>query len=98
MVRQLVPRRVKTGLCDGVAYSFCHRGGGLDDRLPGSCAVPAPALPPDRPKSAKDPIEIVCERQAVVGSRLAAAKVCHTRVEWGDLRSSDRHMVDQAQI
>jgi hypothetical protein len=60
-------------------------------------SAPAPAQPPDQPKPAKDLNEIVCERQAELGSRLAAAKVCHTRAEWADLRSQDRHMVDQVQ-
>jgi len=48
-------------------------------------------------KKAKDPNEIVCERQQEPGSRLAAAKVCHTRAEWADLRHQDRQMVDRAQ-
>ena len=59
--------------------------------------APAPAPLPTQAKAVKDPNEIVCERQAELGSRLAAAKVCHTRAEWADLRSQDRHMVDQAQ-
>jgi len=48
-------------------------------------------------KKAKDPNEIVCERQQDPGSRLAAAKVCHTRAEWADLRHQDRQMIDRAQ-
>jgi hypothetical protein len=59
--------------------------------------APAPAQLPTQAKAVKDPNQIVCERQAELGSRLAAAKVCHTRAEWADLRSQDRHMVDQAQ-
>jgi hypothetical protein len=45
----------------------------------------------------KDPNEMVCERQQDPGSRLAAAKVCHTRAEWADLRHQDRQMIDRAQ-
>jgi hypothetical protein len=59
---------------------------------------PAPQPPQaDGAKKAKDPNEMVCERQKEPGSRLAVAKVCHTRAEWADLRSQDRQMVDKAQ-
>ena len=44
-----------------------------------------------------DPNEMVCERQQEVGSRLAAAKVCHTRAEWADLKSQDRQDIDRVQ-
>lgn len=58
---------------------------------------PATAQPADQAKQAKDPNEIVCERQRDPGSRLASAKVCHTRAEWADLRAQDRQMIDRAQ-
>lgn len=58
----------------------------------------APAAPSADPgKKAKDPNEIVCEKQQEPGSRLASAKVCHTRAEWADLRHQDRQMIDRAQ-
>jgi len=58
----------------------------------------APSAPPaDQTKKAKDPNEIICEKQQELGSRLVAAKVCHTRAEWADLRHQDRQMVDEAQ-
>jgi hypothetical protein len=62
-------------------------------------AQTAPAQPPqaDGAKKAKDPNEIVCERQRDPASRLASAKVCHTRAEWADLRHQDRQMIDEAQ-
>ena len=56
-----------------------------------------PAAQPDQTKKIKDPNEMVCERQQDPGSRLAAAKVCHTRAEWADLRHQDRQMIDRAQ-
>jgi hypothetical protein len=56
---------------------------------------PNPAPPQSKP--AKDPNEIVCETQREPGSRLAAARVCHTRAEWADLRHQDRQMIDRAQ-
>ena len=51
----------------------------------------------DQAKKPTDPNEIVCERQRDPGSRLASAKVCHTRAEWVDLRAQDRQMIDRAQ-
>ena len=62
-------------------------------------AQTAPAQPrqTDGAKKAKDPNEIVCERHRDPASRLAAAKVCHTRAEWADLRHQDRQMIDEAQ-
>lgn len=48
-------------------------------------------------KQAKDPNEVVCEKQQDPGSRLVSAKVCHTRAEWADLRHQDRQMIDRAQ-
>jgi hypothetical protein len=59
---------------------------------------PAPQPPQaDGAKKAKDPNEMVCERQRDPASRLASAKVCHTRAEWADLRHQDRQMIDEAQ-
>ncbi len=46
---------------------------------------------------ALDPNEMICERQQEPGSRLAAAKVCHTRAEWADLKSQDRQDIEKAQ-
>lgn len=59
---------------------------------------PAPAsAPPANQAKAKDPNEMICEKQQDPGSRLVSAKVCHTRAEWADLRHQDRQMVDEAQ-
>jgi hypothetical protein len=44
-----------------------------------------------------NPNEIVCEKQNVPGSRLAAARVCKTRAEWADLRLQDRLDLERAQ-
>ncbi len=45
----------------------------------------------------KDPNEKICEKQSVVGSRLAVRRVCATRAEWAEKRRLDREAVDQAQ-
>ena len=65
-----------------------------------AAAQTAQAPPTAQPnqKPAKDPNEIVCEKQKDPSSWLVVAKVCHTRAEWADLRHQDRQMVDEAQI
>jgi invasion protein IalB len=49
-------------------------------------------------KKALDPNQVVCEKQEVLGSRLATKRVCHTRAEWAALRLADRQEIDRAQI
>jgi hypothetical protein len=63
-------------------------------------AEPRPATPPasQSAKPAPDPNQIVCERQAVIGSRLATERVCHTRAQWADLRIQDRQAIEHVQI
>ena len=41
--------------------------------------------------------KIVCEKQEVVGSRLAVRKVCKTRAEWMEERLADRQQIDRLQ-
>ena len=48
-------------------------------------------------KPAKDPNEIVCEKQEVIGSRLASQKVCKTRAEWAEERRTSRMDLDKVQ-
>ena len=49
-------------------------------------------------KPARDPNEIICERQQELGSRIASARVCKTRAEWAEERRSQRMDVDKAQM
>ena len=49
-------------------------------------------------KPARDPNEIVCERQQQLGSRIATARVCKTRAEWAEERRTQRQDVDKAQM
>ena len=44
-----------------------------------------------------DPNEVICERQTVVGSRLAHRKVCLTRSQWQESRRQDRGEVEKVQ-
>ena len=64
----------------------------------------ASALPADAQNSATptakkkaDPNEIVCEKQEVLGSRLATRRVCMTRSEWAERRRADRDLVARSQ-
>lgn len=49
-------------------------------------------------KPARDPNEIVCERQEELGSRIASVRVCKTRAEWAEERRTQRADVDKAQM
>ena len=62
----------------------------------GLVAAPS-AAPPASSKNAKDPNEIVCEKQSIVGSRLATRRVCGTRAEWAEKRRLDKEAVEQGQ-
>lgn len=60
-----------------------------------------PAQPAPRQQAgttARDPNEIVCERQQELGSRIASVRVCKTRAEWAEERRAQRMDVDKAQI
>lgn len=46
----------------------------------------------------KDPNEIVCEKQEVLGTRLTARKVCKTRAQWADERRLQRMEIEKAQM
>jgi hypothetical protein len=56
-----------------------------------------PAQQQQTAKPAKDPNEIICEKQEVIGSRLATEKVCKTRAEWAEERRTTRMNVEKTQ-
>lgn len=70
------------------------------------CAMALPAAaraeeaPAAKAKKGKqlDPNEMVCEKQDVLGSRLAKRRVCMTRGEWAEHRRSDRSIVERSQM
>jgi len=41
--------------------------------------------------------ERICENLTVIGSRLAAKRVCATRAEWAERKRQDREVIEQAQ-
>lgn len=62
-----------------------------------AAAGPAPA-PSANTRQARNPNEMVCENQEVLGSRLATRRVCATRSEWDDRRAQERQQIDKSQL
>lgn len=60
--------------------------------------IPAAGAAEQKKTEAKDPNRIICEKQEVVGSRLATKRVCMTAAEWDIRRREDREAVEKAQI
>lgn len=46
---------------------------------------------------ALDPNEVICEKQEVIGSRLASKRICMTRSQWAEQKSQDRQEIDKVQ-
>ena len=59
--------------------------------------VPAAAPAEEKKPPAKDPNRIICEKQEVLGSRLATKRICMTAAEWEIRRREDREAIDKAQ-
>lgn len=59
--------------------------------------IPATASAEEK-KADKDPNRMVCEKQEVVGSRLATKRVCMTASEWEQKRREERQMIDRSQV
>lgn len=59
--------------------------------------VPAVAAAEVKKTDNKDPNRIICEKQEVVGSRLATKKICMTAAEWDDRKREDREAIDKGQ-
>ena len=51
----------------------------------------------DDEKKVEDPNEVICEKQRVLGTRVAIRKVCGTRAEWEEKRRLDKEAIDKAQ-
>lgn len=48
-------------------------------------------------RKARDPNEVVCKKESVLGSNLQTRKVCMTRSQWADQRMIDRQNVERSQ-
>lgn len=58
----------------------------------------APAQPPAQTtQSTVDMNEVVCQKQEVIGSRLAVKRICKTRAEWADSKMQDRQEIERVQ-
>jgi hypothetical protein len=60
----------------------------------------APALAQDSATRAPvrvDPNQIICEKQEVLGSRLATKRVCLTRTQWAQRKQMDREDLERTQ-
>jgi predicted secreted protein len=62
-----------------------------------TAAAPSPA-PATATGSARDLNKIICEKQEVIGSRLATRRVCMTRAEWADRKLQDRQEIERVQV
>jgi hypothetical protein len=62
-------------------------------------ALPAAAQNSATPTAKKkaDPNEVVCEKQTVLGSRLATKRVCLTRSQWAEQRQGNHDLVNRSQ-
>jgi hypothetical protein len=56
----------------------------------------APALQKNG-QATPDPNEVVCEKQHVIGSRLAMHRICMTRAQWAQQRQIDRMDLEHIQ-
>ena len=59
--------------------------------------LPAGASALER-KDNKDPNRMICEKQGVLGSRLATKRVCMTAAEWAAQRAAERQLIDKTQV
>lgn len=57
----------------------------------------SPSSPPGAAGQVANPNQIICERQKVLGSRLASRRVCMTRAQWADLQLQDRQEIERVQ-
>ncbi len=58
-------------------------------------AAPQQAAPGKPVSTQAEPL--ICQKQEVVGSRLAARRVCKTRADWADMQLQDRQGVERVQ-
>ena len=60
--------------------------------------IPAAVSAGEKKADAKDPNRIICEKQEVLGSRLATKRVCMTAAEWAIRRQEERQSIDRSQV
>lgn len=60
-------------------------------------AQPQPSGAPQQAVSAGNADEVICEKQEVLGSRIATKRICMKRWEWAEKRLQERQDVEKAQ-
>ena len=60
--------------------------------------LPTAAAAGDKKADNKDPNRMICEKQAVSGSRLATKRVCMTAAEWEIRKLEDRQAIEKGQM
>lgn len=61
--------------------------------------IPAAAAAADDKRAEnRDPNRLICEKQAVAGSRLATRRVCMTAAEWEMRKLEDRQAIEKGQM
>ena len=60
--------------------------------------IPTVATAEGKKAASKDPNRIICERQGVLGSRLAVKRVCMTAAEWEMRKQEDRQAIEKGQL
>ena len=60
--------------------------------------VPTVATAEGKKADSKDPNRIICEKQGVLGSRLAVKRVCMTAAEWEVRKREDRQAIEKGQL
>lgn len=71
-----------------IAFAFVAAG------LP----LPACAAETEKKKPGRDPNEMICRTEPVLGSRLAKRRSCMTRSQWIARQASDRALVERTQV
>lgn len=65
--------------------------------VPAASFAQAQAPQPQQRPAAGDPDEVICEKQEVIGSRIATKRICLKRWEWAERRQADRSAVERTQ-
>ena len=63
-----------------------------------AASPPAGQAPAQDPKTRDHMNEVVCQKQEVIGSRLATKRICKTRAEWADHQLQDRQGIEKIQV
>lgn len=58
----------------------------------------APSSGQQSAKPAKDPNEIICQKEEDTGSRLSSHRICKTRAEWAADRLTQRQEIERVQV